>query len=132
MITGCKWWVDYLMSFTPKMPDDGFVRSLPETVLTLKLLNNVSQPEIKGVEVFALKLLKALNQAVIFLEKPHFILAVDNIGDLCPLLADAANGAVDEYSFPAKTVMRIGENYVEVSLGYGADFVKLPLLDEHS
>ncbi|MBN3949417.1 MAG: hypothetical protein HWQ38_24305 [Nostoc sp. NMS7] len=127
IITGCNWWAENLMSFAAKMPDDGFERSPDETFLTLSLLHNVPQPKVENIRDFAQKLLKALNQAVIFLKNPHFILAVDNIGDLCPLLSDAADGLIDEYLFPAKTVMRIGEGYVEVSMGYGADFEKLPL-----
>lgn len=127
IITGCSWWIDYLTNSSRKMPDDGFERSPDETMLTLNLLNNVPLPQAEAINTFGENLLKALNQSVVFLKELELILAVDNLGDLCPLLGDAASDLIDEYSFPAKTTMRIEQGDVVVSLGYGARFENLPL-----
>lgn len=124
ILTAVQWWSDKLASRAPHSNGDNNSASIMACLFADMCRENTSKEKLTLFEKFLTERLSLRYDDLITTGKSlYFMIGCDYSPD--GELSEAAEKAgIGTLNFPFKTWMRIGKDYVEVSAGYGAPFVR--------
>ena len=125
ILTAVQWWSDKLASRAPHSNGDSSSASILACMFADMGAKSITKEQLSVFEhALTEKLQEKYDDLIIKRNIGHMGIGTD-YGPTMELSEAAAKAGISTMNFPFKTWMRIYKDYVDVSAGYGAQFVRI-------